>query len=504
MEHSLRLAVAWMVMGVASCALMPQRAAGQSHDDPLANVPKLLQNLDKRGFEAMQGRFMELDPVKNACSGKIPSAWYNNVQPYLTVALPGRVDDPVPANRWEKTVRSLPPAYLLRQDEAVLLIGTTPPPVAYYSFQTFLFMRYNPETNGLDPATGGFFKPYGAPFAYLGDTVNSLTVQTTGSTPYNRPIALLSTGNRKTLDGLRAALRASGYADAIVNTETLPQSLLRFGYENADQFIFLMRTAVPLGDSEAVDAYRHQLTDPVASPMRIFRVRPKVEFPVDPLPAPVLRTRGTGRTEMDLYPTMEKLRTAILSRYSQDYDAEELDSFLPDSIPEGYPAIQRGIAYMGAGKDGSAGYGRDANYWLSPWFDLPDNAFAIVYGLDHAATGKATYSSADVYLDEKLAAGVSNADSSSFASFPHTASAYLPGGAGIEKFYVWRVARNCDGALDCLEAKVPADKAAACEGKIAANARARVGFRQYAEPATKTGPAEAELVYDRVILFRPK
>ena len=32
----------------------------------------------------------------------------------------------------------------------------------------------------------------------------------------------------------------------------------------------------------------------------VFRVRPNKEFPSDPLPAPVLRTRGTGQTEMEV------------------------------------------------------------------------------------------------------------------------------------------------------------------------------------------------------------
>jgi hypothetical protein len=207
---------------------------------------------------------------------------------------------------------------------------------------------------------------------------------------------------------------------------------------------------------------------------------------------------------MDLYPTMDKLRKAILARYAMEYNAEELDSLLPDYIPEGYPAIQRGIAYMGPGRDGSAGYGRDANYWVSSWFDLPADGFAIVYGVDHAATGKATYSSANVYLHQTLAAGITSADSADFAANPGTASAFLPGEAGIEKFYVWKVARNCNGQPACLEATLPPQWAGVCSGKITSNAPVRIAFRQYLEPATGVGPADAELLYDRAIVFRPR
>ena len=306
------LAVACIVLGLAPCALMPQRAWAQGSNDPVANVPKLLQVLSRDGFEALPGQFKILNPVSMACTGAIPTTFYNNVQAYMSVILPGSVDDLNPKIRWERTKRALfPVTYLLRQDEAILLVGSTPPPMAYFSFQTFLFGRYNPATYSYNPATGGFFRPYEAPFAYLGDTVNSLTVRTTGSAPYNRPMALISTGNRQTQERVRAALRAAGYPDTIINTETLPPSLVRFGYEKADQFLFLMRMAIAAGGGDAIDEFEKRVE--TGSVLQVFRVRPKKEFASDPLPAPVLRTRGTGKTEMDLYPTMEKLRQEILA-----------------------------------------------------------------------------------------------------------------------------------------------------------------------------------------------
>ena len=510
MTHRRFLAAASIVLGLAPCALVPPRALAQGNNDPLAKVPKLLQVLANDGFEVLQGKFRILDPVPMACEGSIPTTWYNNVQPYMTLVLPGAAGDPV---AWETTKRVLPVTYLMRQDEALLIVGSTPPPMAYFSFQTFQFARYNPATYNLPPATGGFFAPYEVTFAYLGDTVNSLTVKTIGSISYNSPLAFISTGNRQTQDQIHAALRAAGYPDAAINTETLPPSLLQFGYENADQLLFLWRTAIMAGGDAAINEYQQQVIDPNLSPLRVFRVRPKTEFPNDPLPAPVLRTRGTGHTEMDLYPAMQKLRNAILTHYASSFSAEEMSASWPDSsyfFPEGYPAIQRGVAFLNPEDLGSGGYGRDANYRVAPWIDLGPNDFAIVYGVDHAATGKATYSSIAVYLDKTLAAGVSGADSSNFAANPGTASHYLPGEPGIDKFYAWKIARNCNGESACTEARLlrPADIAAcAPDGlppKIAADAPVRIAFRQYAEPPTKIGPADTELLYERVIVFRPK
>src|SRR5271157_5367653 len=159
MSYGRSLACACVVLSLAPCVLVSRRASAQGNYDPLANVPRLLHALDRDGFDALQGQFKVLDAVKNACAGIIPSAWYNNVQPYMVAMLPGRVGDH-PA--WETTDRSLAPAYFLRQDEAVLLVGSTPPPMAYFSFQTFLFMRYNLDSYHWDPTTGGFFAPYAA------------------------------------------------------------------------------------------------------------------------------------------------------------------------------------------------------------------------------------------------------------------------------------------------------------------------------------------------------
>lgn len=55
-----------------------------------------------------------------------------------------------------------------------------------------------------------------------------------------------------------------------------------------------------------------------------------------------------------------------------------------------------------------------------------------------------------------------------------------------------------------LEARIDKLHEQVCAAKIALTVPVRIGFRQYAEPATRTGPADAELLYERVIVFRPK
>jgi hypothetical protein len=83
--------------------------------------------------------------------------------------------------------------------------------------------------------------------------------------------------------------------------------------------------------------------------------------------------------------------------------------------------------------------------------------------------------------------------------------AAIPGSAQRRTTYrhLWRVARNCNGGLNCVEAKAPADKAVVCAGKIATDAPIPIAFRQYAEPVTRIDPADAKLIYEHVTVFRP-
>ncbi len=270
-------------------SVMQHGAYAQDGDDPLALVPKLLERLESDGFAVQRGSVTEVDLVQLLCQGAVPTAFYNNPgAPYLLVRLPQAPEETAPA--------STPFFYRLREDEAVLVVGRTPPPMAYFSYQTFIQSRWNEISANYD--TLG---------AYLGDTVNSMTIRTTGPDPYDRPMALIMTGHGMTQERLRMALLAAGYPAAVINTETLAPSLVRFGYgATADQLNFALRLAIPgPGSEQAVQKF---LDSP---PLVVLRVRPKAAFAADPLPAPVLRTRGTGRTEMDLYPTLQKLREAV-------------------------------------------------------------------------------------------------------------------------------------------------------------------------------------------------
>jgi hypothetical protein len=263
-------------------------------------------------------------------------------------------------------------------------------------------------------------------------------------------------------------------------------------------------------------------------------VSPVEELAADPYPAPKLRVRGTGQTEMDLYPALKSLRQAILAKEA------ERDPALPakqlgirfwqdpmqhgqlEYIDEPWAGMQRGeYSYLGS---------RDTNYFQTyPYFKLRSDVdeYVVVYGVNHQRTGKATYSSFSVYVEptfltgREIGLGVVNDPRFDWAGPPgDSARQYLqpddPYYEYADMLYAWKVARHCNGEPYCLEVGNPADINGvpynnSCEPQIDLDysgepewrSEVFVVFRGYMEPATAVSPDSNELVWDRAIYFGP-
>jgi hypothetical protein len=160
-------------------------------------------------------------------------------------------------------------------------------------------------------------------------------------------------------------------------------------------------------------------------------------------------------------------------------------------LTDGFDGLQREINQYGPT--------RDALYLRTdPLFKLTTdpNDFLIVYGVNHEATGKATYSNFTAYVDPNILLGMVTANSRQIKG---SALDYLPNHPKANLLYAWKVARNCQGDPHCLEVKIEG-----CERvNLDLLPDLWMGFRLYLEPQTKVGPAFTEVVYDRVIHFRP-
>ena len=120
--------------------------------------------------------------------------------------------------------------------------------------------------------------------------------------------------------------------------------------------------------------------------------------------------------------------------------------------------------------------------------------FIIVYGVNHVATGKATYASfvlygADIWND---VGSITDAD------FTGTAGEYLPDNPDAKYFYVYKIARNCERDPHCFEVPYSVGGYG-----LDPDQPLFIIWRIYLEEFTQTAPPYSEIVYDRAIKFGP-
>ncbi len=439
-----------------------QRAGQDSN-----SLVRFQKALERDGFDVAPGVTGVANMPAQWCAGNVDNALYANNEPYLQVLVPKSAQD-------LQLVRN----FQLRPGEAIVLIGLTPPPAKYFSYTPYLWTRMYADGTRHQL------------FTSLGDAVNNATVRTIGPAPFNAPVALIFTPDKTTDDRVRAALQRAGYPEAIINTVVFPASMLNLGHSvTADELAITLRNAIWQKQADG-DAY---INNPQLS---VFRVTPHTPANANPFPAPPLRVRGTGQTEMDLMHKLDQLRQGIIAANAELHAA---DIVLNPMCNEGYDLIQRGIEqcidtrdafYIGAGLP---------EYDAINRITLAEDEFLMIYGVNHVATGKATYMNTNFYASEEAKLTLGAIDD---RVFPDTADLFLPAGdPAADVMYAYKISRNCGGAANCLQLSVPQG----CT-RLTLDSGTLLGVftRIYLEPATRIGPAMPEILYDRVIKFSPR
>jgi hypothetical protein len=476
---------------------------GLAQNPAIGDVNAFKQALEKDGFTVQKGELGSWDWLKLYDLGLLPSAYGGNpATKYLTYFVP-----PAPGRKVAEQLAKMARAFgvtsnlssywNLDPDEAIVFVGRTPPECRYFSFDHYIIDRtYGNETRWL--------------LANLGDTLNNLVINTEGTpnglagNPFNQTTIVISTADRGIDQSIRAAALSAGYSSDIINTQVFPSAMLNMGLENnSDTFAIYIRPTL-FENQQAGNDYINK------TPATIFRVTPNKSNELYPYNVPELRVRGTGKTEFDLMPDLEQLRKAILQKYS-GLEATELPTSIP--ILSGSDGIQRGI--NSDIPDNDACYLWSINQSVSqqtpPFNDVSKswpflghpaitlgndtNEFIIVYGVNHVATGKATYENFAPYASNSIKGTGMIGDS----DFNGTANEYLPDNPNAKYLYVYKIARHANGNPHCFE--VPTGPGAY---GIGADEPLFIIWRSYLEKATKTGPSYSEIVYDRAIKFSPK
>ena len=461
---------------------------------PEASVPKVTTGdvdtfysaLEKSDFTLKPAPFIHVDLIKLYEAGKLANAAGNNAgAPYKGLF------GAAPANLEMKDIKQLSGAqekvdnllysipgliqgWQLNPDDAVVLVTKTPPECTYFSYVGFIFNKYYEKEKQRKWVWTSF-----------NDPLNNLTIKTSGTpdgakgNPFNQETIIIITADKGIDQRIRNVALSAGYSESIINTYIVPSSMVKLGTGPEFDTIVVGQRMALFADEKAGQEYVNTVTIGV-------KVTPKSAVKLDPFPAPKLRVRGTGNTEIDFQPALEELRKAILAKHS-GLAAKELNTYV--WLSESYDAVQT-ETYV-------AGESRDTVYLRSDTLTLgndPDE-FAIVYGVNHAATGKATYANCNFYGE----AGWNGVTGIYNTEYARSAEPYLPGNPLAKYLYVCKFARSCGSDKTCIA--VPTGPKA---HGVGLDEPAFIGFRAYMEPATRVGPINTELLYDRVIKFNAR
>ncbi|MBN2356531.1 T9SS type A sorting domain-containing protein [candidate division KSB1 bacterium] len=482
--------------------------------------------LEGDGFVVREGLLNKSDPLMLFCNGILASGnAFNFDSPYCFYLMPELPEQATPPNGHN----TYPWSFHMRADEAIVFVGWTPPPVKYFGYQSYISSRFHPV-----------YKLSARFFINVGDAMNNFTIKSGDSpngaprsTPYDAATMIISTPDSGIAARVHQAALNAGCSESIINTEVISSQIVRFGLQDTcDQLTFLNRLAFFVDDPDhqietAYFALDRPLVNPdgslIAPPYGpnhrgwVFRITPAVPLEPDalrPFPMPHLRVRGTGDTrEFNLLPALEKLRNALIATYCDPSTMEYEDVPTYMWIPDGFDQYQRQEYF-------TLGPTRDTIYMRSQMFQLSEDSsdFVIVYGLNHAMTGKSTYSSVVLYSEDPVEGIPAVADMGELVGLasinseqgegrgmlgsiqpfaPFIMDAVPDPAVDPQKFYVCKVTRYKKSEPYTIIVPDPPCPRLKVTQLL-------VGFRAYVEPETRVSPEWSEIVYDRVIHFRPR
>ena len=494
------------------------RSGATAADDLHGRERSFVRELESAGFIVQEGYATRADPVEAMDQHAIDSAaGFNYPQFYKRFVVPMH---PSEGGGFDETSNG----FKLAADEAIVYEGRTPPLADYFSFCPMLWARYPGSRVAL---TGDWV------FASLRDPLNHLRLNTEGSgNPFHKRTLVIFTADEGVYDRIAASARAAGYPESMLNVYPLPGRELRMGTGgDADSLFFLLRSANFVSQAEgdryiSDDGWAH-----------VYRVTPRLAPALRPFPTPEWRDRSFTK-ESELVPgleaAVERLERAILDRtspFAHSSRAFRSIRWFPDSrdvladVP-GSPAYRAFVA----GESSDTPYFRTAEEGRGANFLLGDADMVVAYGVNHAATGVAIYSSATVYGEwvlypcptgpatplyadgcgDPVWSGVASMSSHAFAG---SAEEYIPGDPMARFLYAVRFVRESRAdRKDRWRVVVPGYRpnpypqfsAQPSATGIPLDRPAFVAYRAYLNPVTRSGPAHEDVVPDRAILFRMK
>jgi hypothetical protein len=505
--------------------VLPLEAADKAHNERArwrGREAAFRSGLEADGFVVQEGYAYPVDPIADLLdAGLGDTANANNAgQPYKVLMIPPHpIDRDLPIHPGELAFS----IFRIRPDEAIVYVGPTPPLADYFSFTPYLWVR----RQGRIVPKGDFI------FAAVNDPLNNALIKTEGrGNPFHKQTVIVFTADQGIFARVADQARAAGYPRSMVNAYILPSELLHLGVLTedleADTFVLVVRSANFVSRA-AGDKY---LAD--GSYATIWRVTPESEPALDPYPTPPEREHE-WISERTLFPGLEeglqRLEEAIRERFA-DRATQHFESmqWWPTSrqVLEAEDDDPRSDIYHQfiAGEASDTPYLRSAIDEEPANFILDDDDLVVVYGVNHEATGLATYSSLSLYGDwitsscetledqreyvfgcgDHIWNGVAGMNSHEFSG---SAEEYIPGDPMAPYLYAVKVVRRPPSDThEKFWVVVPEPPCAVppCEAPlpsynhgIALDKPITIGYRAYLNPATGAGPAYDDMIWDRAI-----
>lgn len=426
--------------------------------------------LQDSGYIVRMGEANKQYPIQYCQAGYTDNANGNNVGvPYFGIQLP--------APPGMDSLYSIPLNYCIKEDEAVILVGKTPPACKYFSYRSYLMNRYYEFPNPVRVKIN----------ASLGETTSLYRMRPDLplDSMFGRKFAVIMTGDSIIAMQVRQTILAATpeIQPEDIFFDILPRDdLFRFGTDpKADWINFLHRVSL-FDDTIAGNAY---LDNPPLEVIRATRSEPSVpslfslhEF----LPT------TSGISEFDLFSSMQLLENSLYDTYHDNYNLIWLSS-TPVNM-ESFTAIQQGSDALGDN--------HDCLYIRTDDFILGENDMALAYGVDHNQTGQAVYSNVIIYGKEYYDGfgGITN------FMMAKSARQYLLDTSIADRFFVYTFSRQPvpDNPYVFV---VPTDPNHTLSG-INLEDSALLCTRIYVNSVTKISPDPLEVIIDRFVLLRPK
>eukprot|EP00592_Proboscia_alata_P007828 CAMPEP_0194365886 /NCGR_PEP_ID=MMETSP0174-20130528/13870_1 /TAXON_ID=216777 /ORGANISM="Proboscia alata, Strain PI-D3" /LENGTH=513 /DNA_ID=CAMNT_0039140749 /DNA_START=86 /DNA_END=1627 /DNA_ORIENTATION=+ len=331
----------------------------------------------------------------------------------------------------------------MREDEAMVLIGMTPPLAEYFGFTMYL----NSVDYQFGDVSGGYsgghllLKPPQDNRTHiqasLEDPINPSNINVTSDGTYydafDKDFVIIATGDNFMNDIIQTGLIDVDIPPNIFNFQTLSSEVINFGIEaEADVIGALFRTAF-FNDPDEMNNYLNDI------PLSLLRITPKVaRQSIMPLPRPPRIPRSENVVD----------QSYLQSAYYQLARAVKKDLFGTNILESNSVVIDADPDVCIDSRTKCFFENTDAAYFGNlPGFFFPSNGHFVAIGINHVEAGYARYSSVTLY---DAATFIAIGSFTNLKDMKGSADRYLPNHPLKDQLYAISFRRNCTNYNYCI------------------------------------------------------